>query len=122
MKKCAKKARRDGGRRAPVPEPGRTLVRTTKNRYEPLFGWIVTQRPNVGKRARKPALAAHAPGRGPLYRQLLGSINTRIRKGDWGDTGRLPSERDLSEQFGVSRSTVRQALEQLSHAGLLKKI
>ncbi|MHB8730320.1 MAG: GntR family transcriptional regulator [bacterium] len=82
----------------------------------------MTQRPNVAKRARRPVLAAHARGRGPLYRQLLGSINARIREGDWGNGSQLPSERDLSEQFGVSRSTVRQALEQLSRAGLLKKI
>lgn len=82
----------------------------------------MAQGPEVAKRARKPAPIAHTQGRGPLYRQLLGSINARIRKGDWGTTGQLPSERDLSEQFGVSRSTVRQALEELSHAGLLKKI
>jgi DNA-binding GntR family transcriptional regulator len=82
----------------------------------------MAQRPDVAKRRRKPAPIAHARGRGPLYRQLLGSINARIRKGDWGTAGQLPSERDLSEQFGVSRSTVRQALEELSRAGLLKKI
>ncbi len=58
----------------------------------------------------------------PLYRQLLGSIDTRIRRGDWETGVQLPSERDLSQQFGVSRSTVRQALEQLSRAGLLNKI
>lgn len=82
----------------------------------------MARRPDAGRRPRKPGPAAHARGRGPLYRQLLGSINRRIRKGDWGAGGQLPSERDLSVQFGVSRSTVRQALEQLSHAGLLKKI
>lgn len=58
----------------------------------------------------------------PLYRQLVGSINTRIRRGDWEIGAQLPSERDLSEQFGVSRSTVRQALEGLTRVGLLKKV
>jgi GntR family transcriptional regulator len=82
----------------------------------------VAPRPDVGKRTRKPGPRAHARGRGPLYRQLLGSINARIRKGDWGAGGQLPSERLLSDQFGVSRSTVRQALEQLSRAGLLQKV
>ena len=60
--------------------------------------------------------------RSPLYQQLLGSIDTRIRRGDWETGTQLPSERDLSEQFGVSRSTVRQALEHLSRAGLLTKV
>ncbi|HYM69520.1 MAG TPA: GntR family transcriptional regulator, partial [bacterium] len=58
----------------------------------------------------------------PLYRQLVGSINTRIRRGDWETGAQLPSERELSEQFGVSRSTVRQALEGLARVGLLKKV
>lgn len=58
----------------------------------------------------------------PLYRRLLGSLDTRIRRGDWGTGAQLPSERDLSEQFGVSRATVRQALEHLSRAGVLEKV
>lgn len=61
-------------------------------------------------------------GRGPLYRQLVGSLNAQIVRGALETGAQLPSERDLSEQFGVSRSTVRQALEHLSRAGLLKKI
>ena len=82
----------------------------------------MAQRPDVARHGRKMGPGVYARGRGPLYRQLLGSINARIRKGDWGAGGQLPSERDLSEQFGVSRSTVRQALEHLARAGLLKKI
>jgi len=77
----------------------------------------VAQRSRVSHRG-----VAAARGHGPLYRQLLGSIDTRIRRGDWRTGAQLPSERDLSQRFGVSRSTVRQALEQLSRAGLLKKI
>jgi len=58
----------------------------------------------------------------PLYRQLVGSINTRIQRGDWETGAQLPSERELSEQFGVSRSTVRQALDGLARVGMLKKV
>ncbi|HKX18236.1 MAG TPA: GntR family transcriptional regulator [bacterium] len=88
----------------------------------------MAQRPDVPKQSGKAKPAGVAGRRRdpmagrPLYRQLFGSINTRIQKGDWAADGQLPSERDLSEQFGVSRSTVRQALEQLSRAGLLKKV
>gem|GEM_PF-536253 len=79
-----------------------------------------TRRPG-GDRGRPGRAAAHAR-EAPLYRQLLTSLTAGIRRGDWEATGRLPSERDLSQQFGVSRSTVRQALEQLSASGLLKKV
>src|SRR5215831_10982777 len=87
-----------------------------------VLGRIVGQHRGVANRGRRPGAIEHTRRQAPLYRQLLGSIDARIRKGDWGAGGQLPSERDLSEQFGVSRSTVRQALEQLSSAGLLKKI
>jgi DNA-binding GntR family transcriptional regulator len=71
----------------------------------------------------RPAKAAlRAGGRGPLYRRLVGSLNARILKGALATGAQLPSERELSEQFGVSRATVRQALEHLSRAGRLKKV
>lgn len=52
-------------------------------------------------------------------------IFTRIRSaiinGDYTFNERLPSERDLAEQFDVARGTIRAALEQLERANLVRK-
>lgn len=55
----------------------------------------------------------------PLYQQLQATLRAQIEGGRFGTHQRLPSERELSEQFGVSRMTVRQALDQLSQQGLI---
>lgn len=49
----------------------------------------------------------------PLYYQLVEELRERIRAGDLQPGTQLPSERELSEQFGISRMTVRQALQYL---------
>ena len=41
--------------------------------------------------------------------------------GTYSEGGRLPSEAKLSERFGVSRMTLRGALEQLRQQGLIEK-
>lgn len=53
----------------------------------------------------------------PLYLQLRDRLLRRIQAGEYGAHQRLPSERDLSRDFGVSRITVRQALADLSQHG-----
>ena len=49
----------------------------------------------------------------PLHSQLKAAVERRIDSGQWAPEARVPSERELCEQFGVSRITVRQALHQL---------
>lgn len=56
---------------------------------------------------------------GPLYLQLARSLREHISSGDIGPGGALPSERDLSEMAGMSRVTVRKAIEQLIEEGVL---
>jgi GntR family transcriptional regulator len=49
----------------------------------------------------------------PLYYQLVETLRERIRSGEIKPGAQLPPERDLSEQYGISRMTVRQALQYL---------
>jgi biotin operon repressor len=62
----------------------------------------------------------HAPtGAGPLYRRVATRLLGELRDGTVPPGERLPGERRLAEHFGVSRETVRQALEVLRRDGLL---
>ncbi len=55
----------------------------------------------------------------PLYWQIASALETRIAQGEFGGSEMLPSEILLAEEYGVSRITVRQAMEQLSRQGLI---
>jgi len=55
----------------------------------------------------------------PLYLQLKDSLTTEITSGRYRSNQRLPSERELSERFKVSRMTVRQALLELVRDGAI---
>jgi GntR family transcriptional regulator len=58
-------------------------------------------------------------------RTIRGWVERRIRElitsGEVDHNGRLPSERDLAERLQVSRTTVRQALDRLEHAGAVHR-
>ncbi len=47
----------------------------------------------------------------PFYLQIKDALTAQIRAGDLHAHQRLPSERELSEAFNVSRMTARQALQ-----------
>lgn len=55
----------------------------------------------------------------PLYYQLRELILDKIQKGEWKAGDQVPGERELSDQFGISRMTVRQALKDLERIGRL---
>src|SRR5258706_7715434 len=55
-----------------------------------------------------------------LYRQIADQIATLIEKGEYGTGERLPPERDLARQLGVSRPSVREALIALEVEGYVE--
>lgn len=60
----------------------------------------------------------HAPA---LYLQLVTHFRDQIASGALAPGSQLPTEIELTEQFGVSRNTIRQAMNTLVHEGLLER-
>ncbi|TCP34742.1 FadR/GntR family transcriptional regulator [Sphingomonas sp. BK235] len=57
---------------------------------------------------------------GKLYRKIVQSIVADIAAGIYPVGARLPAERDLTERFGVSRPTIREAMIALEMQGLVE--
>jgi GntR family transcriptional regulator len=55
----------------------------------------------------------------PYYYQLEEILRERIESGNWTPDQQVPSERELCEGFSVSRTVVRQALNELVNKGFL---
>ncbi|MEA3172720.1 MAG: GntR family transcriptional regulator, transcriptional repressor for pyruvate dehydrogenase complex, partial [Gammaproteobacteria bacterium] len=55
----------------------------------------------------------------PAYRQIANQIEQRIVERSLRAGDPLPSETDLARQFGVNRSTIREAIRELETHGLL---
>ncbi|MGO4567528.1 GntR family transcriptional regulator [Rhizobium sp. 2YAF20] len=56
-----------------------------------------------------------------LYRQIAATLRDEIAGGRFNPSGRLPSEADIGARFGVSRVTVRLALDKLAGCGLIER-
>jgi len=65
------------------------------------------------------SLDRHSPT--PLYYQLKEQLALLIRNGTYPPGRRLPSESEFVAQLGVSRGTVRQAIDHLVNEGRLKR-
>jgi GntR family transcriptional regulator len=57
----------------------------------------------------------------PAYAQIEERMSEAISSGDFQPGDRLPPERQLAEELGVSRMTLRQALEALGRRGLVRR-
>ena len=83
-----------------------------------------------------PGQMQHAPARGgvrggdvipgdsrmPLYHRLHDQLRDDIESGVLRPGDRVPTEAELSARFGVSRTTVKQAIQRLAHAGLVYRV
>jgi GntR family transcriptional regulator of arabinose operon len=59
---------------------------------------------------------------GPLYEQIYNYLFEKIRNGELPSGGRVPSEKELADQFQVSRITSKKALEMLSANKLVERV
>lgn len=66
-------------------------------------------------------LEINAIGRNPnLYELVSEQLSAAIREAGLAPGARIPSERDLGEQFGVSRTVIREAIRHLAAKGVLE--
>lgn len=52
---------------------------------------------------------------------IAAELRKRISSGEWADNGRMPPERDLADEFGVARNTVRRAVGLLEEDGTVTR-
>lgn len=57
----------------------------------------------------------------PLYHSLGQVVRGKIQSGEWPVGSRIPAERALMQIYGVSRATVRQAIEYMVREGILHR-
>jgi GntR family transcriptional regulator len=58
----------------------------------------------------------------PFYFQLAELLEHEITSGRWEPGTRLPSEPELCDRYGLSRTTIRQALARLEQRGLIERL
>ncbi|MFF0151727.1 GntR family transcriptional regulator [Micromonospora sp. NPDC005203] len=61
------------------------------------------------------------PGRTPKYMVIRDDLIKRIGRGEFAPGDALPGQRHLSEEYGVSLMTLRQALDELCDRGLVEQ-
>jgi GntR family transcriptional regulator len=55
----------------------------------------------------------------PYYLQLKNALIAQIESGHWQPGDQLPSEPELCQHFGVSRTVVRQSLKEMAYEGMV---
>lgn len=57
----------------------------------------------------------------PAYHQIASHLEERISLGEWRLGDKLPAEETLAREYHVSRITLRQAMAELEHQGLITR-
>lgn len=57
----------------------------------------------------------------PLYRQIQQEITRQIQQGDYRTGDYLPSENELCRKYGITRTTVRKAMDELQKNGFIER-
>ncbi len=58
----------------------------------------------------------------PLYFQLQNKLLEKIKDGTYPQNKALPTEHELIQNYGVSRTTVRQAIDNLVKEGYIENV
>ncbi|MFC4598590.1 FadR/GntR family transcriptional regulator [Cohnella hongkongensis] len=69
----------------------------------------------------KPKVSFRTVRRTKLVDDVVIQLQKKITEGGLKEGDKIPTEPELMEQFGVGRSTIREAVRVLVHAGLLEK-
>ncbi|WP_051218386.1 FadR/GntR family transcriptional regulator [Nocardioides insulae] len=57
---------------------------------------------------------------GERARATVRRLQDDVRRGRWPVDGQIPTEAELAAEFGVGRSTIREAVSRLAHLGMLE--
>ena len=84
---------------------------------------LITVLPGRGRVIAEPEQSpASSRSAEPSYRMIAADLRAKIESGELAPGDTLPSESELTSQFGVSRGTARQAFLELQAAGLIDAV
>lgn len=58
----------------------------------------------------------------PVYMRIRRCIEERIERGAYPTGSMIPSEKDLAEEFGTTRLTIRSAVDELVRRGQIRRV
>jgi GntR family transcriptional regulator len=77
----------------------------------------VARRSPAGRRPARPLADGHLPT--PLYHQIYVLLREKIVNSVYADNALVPTEQEITRNFGVSRITAKRALDELAVEGLV---
>jgi len=87
--------------------------------FAPGRGVILTGRANLNSQLQAHDLDSHDSA--PLYQQIYNLLRSRIETGVFAFNSKLPAEETLAVELGVSRITVKRAMNELAASGFVKR-